>query len=171
MHKPHLDQLNNMSRNLFSFTWAAYVISSFFHVATAFPLFLLPRTIFRSELINWPHRRNSISDSKSHFQSVLICHRSWRKIGSFTPVSALGVQFFHPDAAEPAVVVSTVYWDNVKAKILTVIGVEFVVILIGIIILGSFVNQLPKFLSDLTKSEEIDGIEEPRKIPVQPLMT
>lgn len=151
-----------MSRILvfISFTWAAHAISSIFHVATAFPAPPLLHPIFRSERINLSNKRISVSESKSHLPLVLICHKSWWKASSVTPITALGVQVFHPDTSEPAVVVSSLYWDNIKSKILTVIGVEFVVIVIGIILLGSFVNQLPKFLSDLAKSEEKNGMEE-----------
>jgi hypothetical protein len=151
-----------MSRILvcISLTWAAYAISSIFHVATAFPSPPLLHPIFRSERINLSNKRISVYESTSHLPLMLISYKSWRKASFVSPLTVLGVQVFHPDTSEPAVVVSSLYWDNIKSKILTVIGVEFVVIIIGIILLGNVVNQLPKVLSDLAKSEEKNGIEE-----------
>ena len=58
------------------------------------------------------------------------------------------VEVFHPSNIDP-VVVSTVYWSNLQAKILTLLGVQFVAIIVGTVLLGYVANQLLGLVSDV----------------------
>ena len=62
------------------------------------------------------------------------------------------VPIFHP-ADDVAVVVSSVYWDNLKGKCLILLGVQFALILVGMALLGTIANQLPNFLSSMVRED------------------
>ena len=89
-------------------------------------------------------------------------HRNWSvktlttKLRMTDPVSLAlesssllsAVEVFHPSNIDP-VVVSTVYWSNLQAKILTLLGVQFVAIIVGTVLLGYVANQLLGLVSDV----------------------
>jgi len=62
------------------------------------------------------------------------------------------VPIFHP-ADGVAVVVSSVYWDNLRGKFLILLGVQLVLIVVGMAFLGTIANQLPNFLSSMVRED------------------
>lgn len=136
----------------------------FTKASMAFSPSLLLNLVGHSKLENGSSRIRSNNGVKANTPTGLVCPKRYRK--PYYPASStiIEAQMFHPDVVEPAVVVSSVYWDNIKAKIVTVLGVEVVLILVGVILLGTIVNQLPKFLSDLIRSEEENGKQDPEKM-------